>query len=84
MYRIVFVSSAAKEFRKLPKSTRQRIGQAIERLKDNPRAQGSRKLVGSQNLYRILIGQYRVVYAIEDEIRVVRITRVRHRREVYR
>jgi len=36
MYRIVFVSSAAKEFRKLPKSTRQRIGQAIERLKDNP------------------------------------------------
>ena len=45
---------------------------------------GCRKLAGSKNDWRIRVGDYRVVYEIADEIRVVRINRVRHRREVYR
>ena len=84
MYRIIFTSSAARELRKLSKPLRQRIGTAIDAIQDNPRPSGVRKLVGYQKLYRIRVGEYRVVYAIEDEIRVVRVTRVRHRREVYR
>ena len=84
MYRVVFVRSAAKELQKLPGKVRQRIGRVVDGLQDNPRPQGVKKLVGSQNLYRVRVGEYRIVYAIEDEIRVVRITRVRHRSEAYR
>ena len=44
----------------------------------------ARKLVGSKNDWRIRVGDYRVIYEIADEIRVLRVNRVRHRREVYR
>jgi len=45
---------------------------------------GCRKLYGSENAYRIRIGDYRVIYTVDDEVLVVAIERVRHRREVYR
>ena len=57
---------------------------AIQALAQNPRPPGCRKLTGSKNDWRIRVGDYRVVYEIADEIRVVRVNRVRHRREVYR
>lgn len=61
-----------------------RVIGAIQGLGTNPRPFGCRKLAGSKNDWRIRVGDYRVVYEIADEIRVVRINRVRHRREVYR
>ena len=57
---------------------------AIRGLAANPRPPRCRKLTGSQNDWRIRVGDYRVVYEIADDIRVVRVNRVRHRREVYR
>jgi mRNA interferase RelE/StbE len=61
-----------------------RVIVAIQALARNPRPPGCRKLAGSQNDWRIRVGDHRVVYEIADAIRVVRVNRVRHRREVYR
>lgn len=61
-----------------------RVIAAIRGLVTDPRPPGCRKLAGSQNDWRIRVGDYRGVYEIADQIRVVRVNRVRHRREVYR
>jgi mRNA interferase RelE/StbE len=57
---------------------------SIRMLATNPRPPSCRKLAGSKNDWRIRVGDYRVIYEIGDDIRIVRINRVRHRREVYR
>jgi mRNA interferase RelE/StbE len=82
-YEVKFATSAAKEFRSLPLELKSRIGAAIDGLRQDPRPPGVRKLVGHERLYRIRVGQYRVVYEVDDKKQLVRITRVRHRREVY-
>lgn len=69
MYEIEFVSSAAKEFRSLSSQLKRRISAAIDNLSQNPRPSGVRKLVGHNHLYRIRVGQYRVVYEVDDEQR---------------
>jgi len=83
MYEIKFATSAAKEFRSLSAELKRRIGAAIDDLSQNPRPPGIRKLTGHIRLYRIRVGQYRVVYEIDDREQLIRITRVRHR-QVYR
>ena len=83
MYDIRFVTSAAREFRLLPPEAQRRVGAMIDELSQNPRPPGVRKLQGHERLYRVRVGQYRVVFEIDDEDQLVRITRVRHRREVY-
>ena len=83
-YRVEFTSSAQREFLRLPKADRQRVGQRIDALADNPRPAGCVKLAGASMLWRIRCGDYRVVYAIEDATLIVAITRVAHRRQVYR
>jgi len=83
-FRIEFLASAEKEFLRLPKPDRQRVGQRIDALSIDPRPPGSAKMSGHKNLWRIRVGDYRVVYSIEEIPRVVSITRVAHRREVYR
>lgn len=83
-YEVRFVTSAANEFRSLPTHVKERVGVAVEELKKNPRPLGVRKLKGHERLYRIRIGQYRLVYEINERAKLVRVTRVRHRREVYR
>jgi mRNA interferase RelE/StbE len=83
-YQIEFVSSAAKEFRTLEPSIKRRIASTIDTLSQNPRPVGVRKLRGHQNLYRIRVGDYHIVYEIDDQVRVLWITRIRYRRDVYR
>lgn len=83
-YNIEFVDSAAKEFRALPIGIKHRVQSAIDSLHNNPFPARVRKLTGHKSLYRIRIGQYRVVYDIDDQQKLIRVTRIRHRREVYR
>ena len=83
-YEIQFLASAAKEFRALPEPIKRRVAKAIDNLEVNPRPRGVRKLKGHKHYYRIRVGNYRIVYEIDDETRVVTVTRIRHRREVYR
>lgn len=82
-YTLRFKNSAAKEFRGLPTEIKQRVAEAIERLRFNPRPHGVTKLKGDDCLYRIRVGDYRVVYEIADPEKVVRIMRVRQRRDAY-
>jgi mRNA interferase RelE/StbE len=55
----------------------------IERLADDPRPPGCRKLRGYKDLWRVRVGDYRVVYIIEDDNKMVTVTRIAHRREAY-
>ena len=84
MYRVLLERAAEKDLSRLGSQVHDRVIAAIQALAANPRPPGCRKLVGSKNDWRIRVGDYRVVYEIADEIRVVRVNRVRHRREVYR
>ena len=83
-YRVRLKRSAEKDLRRIEKSRIPSIIAAIEDLENNPRPVGCRKLVGSECSYRIRIGDYRVVYLVEDIVRIVEVERVRHRKDVYR
>lgn len=81
----VFVTPAAeRERRKLPNDVRTRINQALIDLETNPRPAGSTKLIGHQNRWRIRVGDYRIIYTIDDSAQQLTILRIAHRREVYR
>jgi len=67
-----------------PKQEVARILAAVEQLAEEPFPHGSQKLTGSEHVFRIRVGDYRVVYEVLTAARVVEIQRVRHRNEVYR
>lgn len=82
-YLVTFAASAKKELRDLPTDVIGRMVPKIRELSNNPRPVGSKKLHGYRNRWRIRVGDYRVVYAIDDEGRAVDITRIAHRKDVY-
>jgi mRNA interferase RelE/StbE len=82
-YAVVFARSARKELEALDPPIIERVIARIEALASDPRPAGSRKLRGSGNLWRVRVGDYRVVYGLDDRRRVVDIVRIRHRREAY-
>ena len=84
MYRVLLERGAERHLARLSSEIHHRVIAAIQALANNPRRPGCRKLAGGKNDWRIRVGDYRVIYEIADEIRVVRVNRVRHRREVYR
>jgi len=75
--------SAEKELDRLPEFIHERLSRRILGLEDNPRPQGAKKLSHREE-YRLRVGQYRVLYTIDDEHKIVEIVAVGHRREVYR
>jgi mRNA interferase RelE/StbE len=83
-YTITFARSARKELENLPANIADRIVLKIEALAANPRLPGVIKLQGSRNFWRLRVGDYRVVYSINDSSRMLDIAVVRHRRDVYR
>ena len=83
-YAVTFATSARKELERLDRQLVNRIFPAIESLAQNPRPARCIKLSGVQNRWRIRVGDYRVVYQIFDDDKVVDIVAVRHRREAYR
>ena len=83
-YHIEFARSAAKDLRGIDRQWIPKIVALIETLATEPRPSGCKKLAGSEHTYRLRMGDYRVVYEIEDGILRVLIVRVRHRRDVYR
>ena len=84
MYRITFKKSAQKELAEIPKPFNQNIATSIDNLAENPRPDGVKKLKGEYNAYRIRVGDYRIIYTIEDVIKIVEIQRIRHRKDAYR
>ena len=82
-YRLLIKRSAAKELELLPVKARRRIAAQIRTLSTTPRPVGIQQLSGQQR-YRLRQGDYRVLYAIDDETRTVTVVAVGHRRDVYR
>jgi len=83
-YRIEIKRSARKEMQTLPRREQRRIAAAIEALAEQPRPSGVRKIIGADDLYRLRVGDYRVVYQICDRKLIVIIIRVAHRKDIYR
>lgn len=83
-YRVEFSRGARKQFRKLPTYVQERVKSKINELATEPRPNRVKKLQGEDNLYRIRVGDYRIVYEIKDNILLIVIIRVKHRSEVYK
>jgi mRNA interferase RelE/StbE len=83
-YAVEIERTAAKAITRMQQHLAERVLTAIEALAGEPRPVGCVKLAGTTDGYRIRVGDYRVVYVIEDAVRIVTVTRVAHRREVYR
>ncbi|MBI2829905.1 MAG: type II toxin-antitoxin system RelE/ParE family toxin [Chloroflexi bacterium] len=82
-YRVYFRESVRKDFRAIPKGDLKRILHRIELLAGEPRPLGCEKLTG-QERYRIRQGRYRILYSIQDNELSIWITKVGHRKDVYR
>ena len=83
-YEIIIKPTAEKSMDKIPLSARRRIADAIEDLRSDPRPAGVVKLTGDENLWRIRMGDYRVVYEIQEDRLIVLVLPVAHRKDVYR
>jgi mRNA interferase RelE/StbE len=83
-YQLTLKGSAQKEFMRLPPQVRAQVAARLDLLQQNPRPAGAQALSGQlTGLLRIRVGDYRVVYAVDDDARSVIITRVRHRGRAY-
>ncbi len=84
MYKIIIKKEALKELKQLPKTIVVIISQSIEQLSETPRPSGCKKLKGTaENLWRIRVGNYRIIYLIDDVIRIVNVRNIGHRKDIY-
>jgi mRNA interferase RelE/StbE len=82
-YRIQVAPAAVRQLRKLDAGARRRVQAAIELLADHPRPSGAKKLVGGDGEWRVRTGDYRIVYEIHDDVLLILVVAVGHRRDVY-
>ncbi|MBI2320539.1 MAG: type II toxin-antitoxin system RelE/ParE family toxin [Chloroflexi bacterium] len=83
-YRVEFSRRADRDFRALARQVQERLRQRIDALERNPRPVGAARLSAQDPLYRIRAGDYRIIYAVRDDILLVLVVQVGHRRDVYR
>ena len=83
MYRLEVSHAAHRQIRRLPAQTQERVNSTIARLAENPRPPGAKKLTARDG-YRVRVGDYRVLYQVDDGAKVVIIYRVMARGDVYR
>jgi mRNA interferase RelE/StbE len=85
VYSLTIKSSAVKEMQDVSdKPALCRLIEKIRSLSTQPRPSGSEKLAGRSNLYRVRQGNYRIIYSVDDQSRVIDVVKVGHRRDVYR
>ena len=83
-YAVIVDSRVQKDIEEFDKDVQRRIIRKLRSLGTDPRPDGSTKLAGEDNLYRVRVGDYRIIYQIRDKELVVLVVRAGHRREVYR
>lgn len=83
-YNVELTRTAEKQLRRIAKRARNRLVEAIRGLADRPRPIGARKLQGYDDVYRIRVGQYRVVYEVRDDRVIVIVLKVGHRKDIYK
>jgi mRNA interferase RelE/StbE len=84
VYEIYIERKAERDLKKLELDIFHRIILNIKTLSKNPKPPGSRKITGSKNDWRIRVGNYRIIYEVDDRAKTVKVMRIRHRRDVYR
>jgi mRNA interferase RelE/StbE len=83
-FKVILKPSVHKDLRALPKSTAGRVFKVIEELENNPLPRQTIKLTGVEHLYRIRVGDYRIIYEINLDLHEISVLYVRHRRDIYR
>lgn len=83
-HRLEVAPAAARRLRKLDPPARRRVQAAVELLAQDPRPAGAKKLVGGNGEWRVRTGDHRIVYEIQDQVLLVLVLAVGHRRDVYR
>jgi mRNA interferase RelE/StbE len=83
-YTVEVTPAAGRQIRKLDREAQRRVLACLERLGEEPRSQDSIKLQAAEDLYRIRVGDYRIIYEISDRQLLVLVLKVGHRREIYR
>ena len=83
IYRVKVAAAAVRQLRKLDRPAQRRVQAAIELLSAEPRPGGAKKLVGGNGEWRVRTGDYRIVYEIHDDVLLVLVVAVGHRREIY-
>jgi mRNA interferase RelE/StbE len=84
VYRVRISPDADKQLARLDGPVRARVVQRIDQLAENPRPSGCKKLKGDDDLWRVRVGDYRIVFSIHNDLLLVLVIRIAHRREVYR
>lgn len=82
-YKVVLVKSAVKELEKLPAKTHDKIVEHLRHLEENPRLFGAEKLTAREE-YKLRVGNFRVIYSIEDSTREVKVFMIEDRKQVYK
>jgi mRNA interferase RelE/StbE len=83
-YRIEFSPAAERQFMKLPREIQVRLKPRLDGLMNNPFPRGVKKLSGEENLYRLQVGDHRIIYRVQQKALLVLVVKVGHRKEVYR
>jgi mRNA interferase RelE/StbE len=83
-YRIEFTPQGERDLRKLTRRDQRRVASRIDALAINPLPSGVRKLKGGHDIWRLRVGDFRVLYTVAQQIVTITVVRIRHRREVYR
>ena len=83
-FRIKWKSSAKKELKKIDRTEISKILSEIEKLSQEPYPSNHKKILGTEHIYRIRVGNYRVVYSVVNDELIIEVIRVRHRKEVYK
>lgn len=83
-YAIRISRQALKELERLPATETRRISEAVNNLSENPRPAGCKKLKGEKEyLWRIRVGNYRVIYSIDDAVKIIEVRKIGDRKNVY-
>ncbi len=83
-YEVRISRTAERQLRKLERSEQRRVAKTMLELGDEPRPRGSRKLSGFDDVFRIRVGRYRILYSIHGDTLIVSVLKIGHRRGVYR
>jgi len=82
-YKLEFSATAEKQLKNLARENQIRLLRTIQKLAEQPRPPGCRKLRGYVNVFRVQVGTYRVLYSVENDRLVILVLKIGHRRDIY-
>ncbi|WP_419942177.1 type II toxin-antitoxin system RelE family toxin [Candidatus Palauibacter sp.] len=83
-YDVEISRTAEKQLRTLPRADQERVARRMSALADDPFSPGTRKLTGYEDVFRVRVGRYRILYSVAEAALIIIILKVGHRRDVYR